>query len=402
MTLKRLNRFFSILTILAVPAAAADNLLTLQNAITIGQSQNPDHARIEAELRALTARTRLASAPASPVLGLESSGPDARTYTVSQSLGFPGKARAEVRTLEFETRKLAREMDALDQETAHSAKSAFYQLWLAGEKLRLDGQKRASFENILKIAQRRAVKETTTEVELLILETALEGVENERNDDESLKEKAVARLNLLLGRPVDSPLEIQAPPAPAYPFSIDLPRLRETLKAENPKLLAESAEIQAAGSRLKSARLSSLPDFTLTGGYITNPAFYTGKLAFTVPLYYPFSGREAIKAAGELAAARAARKLALERRLLTELEDKAAVLKALGLKLDRYNTKIIPLSERAFRVAMRNYEYGKIDFSTLKASADTWFNSMTEYAGLLAAYASGRADLELIAGAPLP
>jgi outer membrane protein TolC len=399
---KVLNWLISILLWAAPSAVAAENLLTLQDAITISQSQNPEHARIEAELSALAAQTRLAYAPASPVLGLESSGPAALTYTVSQSFGFPGKARTEARTLEFETRKLACGMAALDQETAYSAKSAFYQLWLAGEKLRLDDQKRVAFENILKIAERRSVKETTTEVELLILKTAMESVENERTDDESLKEKAMARLDLLLGRPVDSPLEIQATPAPAYPFSIDLPRLRETLKAENPKLLAEGAEILAAGSRLKSARLSSLPDFTLTGGYITNPAFYTGKLAITIPLYYRFSGREGIKAAGELAAAQAARKLALERRLLTELEDKAAVLKALGLKLDRYNTKIIPLSDRAFRVAMRNYEYGKIDFSTLKASADTWFNSMTEYAGFLADYAAGRAGLELIAGAPLP
>ncbi len=394
------NLLFGII-LLAAPAAAAD-LLTLPEAVSIALAQSPEHARFEAELRALAAQKRLAYAPASPVLGLESSGPDARTYTVSQSLAFPGKARTEAQTLEFETRKLACGMDALDQETARSVKSAFYQLWLAGEKLRLDGQKRASFENILKIAERRSVKETTTEVELLILKTAMEGVENERTDDESLKEKAIARLNLLLGRPPDSPLEIQAPSAPAYPFSIDMPRLRETLKAQNPSLKAESAEILAAGSRLKSARQKSLPDFTLTGGYVTNPAFYTGKLALTIPLYYHFSEREEIKAAGELASARAARKLALERRLLTELEDKAAVLKALGLKLDRYNTKIIPLSDRAFRVAMRNYEYGKIDFSTLKASADTWFNSMTEYAGLLADYAAGRADLELIVGAPLP
>lgn len=398
------NILIGIITFAGAAAAASADPLTLHEAISIARAQNPEHARLEAEQRALSARKRQAYAPASPVLGLESPGPDVRglTYTVSQSLGFPGKAGADAKTLEFQARKLANELEVQDQETARAVKSAFCQLWLSSERLRLDEQQRASYEKILKIAERRSVSETTSEVELLILETALEGVDNERTDDESLKEKTSARLNLLLGRPPDLPFEIQPPAMPAYPFSPDLPLLRETLEAHNPALKAESSELQAAGAGLKSARLKALPDFVLTGGYVTRPVFFIGSLSLTLPLYYPFSEREGIKAARGLVEARGAGKRAVEKRLLEALGDQTSALKALGVKLDRYKTKILPLSERAFSVALRNYGYGKIDFSTLKASADTWFNSQEEFTSLLADYAGGMAELEFIVGAPLP
>ena len=92
---------------------------------------------------------------------------------------------------------------------------------------------------------------------------------------------------------------------------------------------------------------------------------------------------------------------ALRRSLDQSLQDRLSLLEALGTKLENYKANLIPTSERASRLALANYSYGKVDYPTLTAATQAWVNSKVEYEVILTDYLTSIAELEQTIGGDL-
>lgn len=375
--------------------------LTLAGAIAQAQAQNPDLRVLAAQRESLLARKARALGPNPLAIGVTRDFNGTRQYELSQRLGVPGKSFPVAASLSAEAEAVDYERQAKELEIAREVKTAFYRLWISNRQLSVNDLRRSSFEKILAVARRRFVKNTTTEVEFLNARTLLFEVDNERADLLAAETAARTSIGILLGRSAGDPLKIQEPLPPFFPFRADRTTLRARLLAGNPALKASQAGIQAAGHRVSAAAYSAWPDIQMKGGR-DNESNYLAGIQLTVPVWYAFNERLAVRAARQDRLGQEARVDALQRDLVAAMQGHVSRLEALGSKLDNYSKNIILTAEKAFELALRNYGYGKIDYNTLAGSANTFVNARMGYERLLEEYATELAQLEVLIGGPLP
>ena len=84
--------------------------------------------------------------------------------------------------------------------------------------------------------------------------------------------------------------------------------------------------------------------------------------------------------------------------LLASFEEKLSLLQAFQEKLENFQGYLIPTSQKAFDIALKNYRFGKIDFATLTGSADAFINSKIERETLLTDELALEAEIEELLG----
>lgn len=398
----------------ATPSGESSNAQQLQLSVTQAVNKaleaSPDRAVIQAQRDSLLAKKRRALSPVSPRLGIgfgDLAGPptrenaNIRTYQLSQSFGFPGKGLIDSKGFGLDAAAADSDLAAKDLEVTRIVKSAYYDLWLSRRKLDLNATRRESFETILAIAKKRFVKETTTEVESLSTQVALENVTNERADFVALERTAESALDILLGEPTDKALSIESPPTPEISINRSRELLRNALLSKSPSLRAFDARIRAASSRVTVAQMAALPDFTLNAG-TNNLGGFAGGVQLTIPLWYFFNEQEGIDSAKKDRLVTEAQLEVQKRTLLLAFESRLNVLESQWQKLQTYKTRTIPTAERAYQVALRNYRFGKVDFATLTNATNNFINARIDYESLLMGYLTTVAVIEETVGGQIP
>lgn len=383
----------------------AAHALTIQEAFEKAKEQNPERASLVAQREALLARSNQAMAPSQPTFALgigdlaSRPGPDnsdLRTYQLSQSLGFPGKARISARSYDLDASSVGQEIVVKDLEIARLVKTAFFELWLSTQKNILNERKHSAFEKILSVAKRRFAKDTTTEVEYLSLEVDLKKIENDRADIVASERGFRVSLNTLLGLPPEAATKVDAPSfSPSV--SLNEAALRERFAKSNPTIQTLKIKTELANNRVREAKWTYLPDFKLSGGTNSFGA-YAGIVEMSFPLWFWWNENSGVKAARASFAASEADFTSRERELLSSFEGKLIALSALQEKLKNYKGVLVPNSRKAFEIALKNYRFGKIEFTTLTSSAENLVNSELEYDSLLIDFELKRAETEEMLG----
>ncbi len=217
---------------------------------------------------------------------------------------------------------------------------------------------------------------------------------------------AMARLNVLLNRPPESPIGPLDDPHEdiLLPASADLQQLAI---AHQPELQRAKLEIQRAESALVSARLERKPDFSVQGGYLVMPNQADALLA-RVGITWPNApwsrGRIDAKIAEQAAAVTAAtsRERAMESTVRLAVQD--AYVRAIGAQERALllRTTIIPQSRQAFDVSRAAYQADRADFSSILDTERGLLDARLEYFRALADFTQATADLERAIGAELP
>lgn len=223
----------------------------------------------------------------------------------------------------------------------------------------------------------------------------------------SMRIAAAARLNAILDRPGETPVPTPTlPPLPgAFPG-------RDTLAAwsvqTRPLLRGIQGEVDRAATRRVLAEREIWPDLTIgvQYGFGRMDGDYKGmggaSLGFSVPI---FAGRRQHKLRDEAAAAENVVKAQLDQ---AEAVVDAQITEALaelvqGRTLIRlYREDILPQARAAVESALASYRVGAVDFMTLVDAQMALNRFQREYYGMLAAYGSGVANLEMTVGRDLP
>jgi outer membrane protein, heavy metal efflux system len=356
-------------------------------------------------------------------------GPDAMTMRmigIEQTIPYPGKLSLERRAGEHEVDAANSSLAATKRQVVADVKDAYYELAFVDQALSIVGRNRNVLAGFIHVTETRYAVGTSGQQDVLkahveatrLAETAVTFTEERR--------AALARLNALLSRPSDIPVDNPMIPTsvaraavPAEASEIrftstalgaraadsplpPLADLQEIALRENPEIRMQDAMIAAQATRLALAKKGVLPDFNFSlqygqrGGAL--PDMVTALVSVPLPL---FKGRKqeqsVVESDAELASLQAER-AQKENEIRAEVARLVSELERSRSQLALYVKALLPQARASLTSATASYQVGRVEFLTLLDDQATVFNYETEYFRVLSDFARNLAQLERIVG----
>lgn len=344
---------------------------------------------------------------------------------VGLTVPYPGKLGLTRRVAEREADASAAALEAARLATGREVRGAYYELAFLDQALQIAQRNRDVLVSLHEVTQARYGTGSGGQQDVLrarvesgrLAETAVDLTERRR--------AALARLNAVLDRPSESPIN-----GPAIPRHIaraavvdsasqvrfvssafgarasdsPLPAVEELQRIalrESPMIREADAMVEAQAARVELARRAALPDFEVSVQYgqrTAHPDMVTATLSVPLPL------RKGRKQDAEVAAMNAELRAAGAERHARQNEIKAEISRVhSSLERDRaqlalYVKAIIPQGRAALASATSSYQAGRVEFLTVLENQATLLNYEMEYFRLLTEFATMLAELEEVVG----
>ncbi len=397
-----------LLSCLIRPVFAADNPLTLQNAVDLATQRAPQIRAREARRIAASEDLAKADALPDPTLGFgvhnfPIGGPDAFTVAqdrmtmrrigISQALPSRTKRNARREAAEAELDLAQAETVATELDVKRGAAKAWVQLWAAGRELALLQTLREQSALAVRAARARLSGGRGAASEVLAARSTELVLDNRLDDARSRIEQARAGLARWTGE-LPGTVAASQPPDFSQPPMTEA-RLLASLDRQG-ALLTWDAREASADAALALARAEKRPDWTVGGGFARRGAGASNvvwlEIGVGLPLFPGNRQDRGISArSADLEAVRASREDA--RRMQAEAVRKAyARWQGLGLQVARYQDSLLPVARDRGRAALAAYAGGSPLQSWLDARDDEIDDSL-DYADALAAWGQAWADL---------
>jgi cobalt-zinc-cadmium efflux system outer membrane protein len=208
-----------------------------------------------------------------------------------------------------------------------------------------------------------------------------------------------ARLNALLGRAVDRPVE---PLLPMVVTAVPFDAVTEAL-ARHPAMALASAEIAREEAELARLQGERRPDFVVGGGYMLTPGdagAWTARAGITWP-NAPWSRKRLdadIEAQSRRVAAAAARRDAAASAIRRNLHEAQVQMDAARQRAELISSTLLPHVEHALDVSRAGYSAGRAEFGDVIDAQRIVLDMEVEYASARAAVALAFAGLDRAMG----
>ena len=242
------------------------------------------------------------------------------------------------------------------------------------------------------------------QIEVAMLEDRLKGLEQ-------LRPAVVAKLNAILNRPAESPLDWPKP-EPYAAVTVEFAPLFAGMLKQNPDLIALEHRIAAMRSRETLAQSKSKPNFELGFGFkdMPEPSSGMGSTSSDDPLMAMISISLPIWSESYAAARRAARaerlqvvheKIQLENTLGSQIKQALYELQDADRRIVLYRDTVLPKAQEMLTSSETAYQAGAIDFLSLIDAQRSILQFRLEYEELIADSGKALAELEMLAGGSL-
>jgi outer membrane protein TolC len=344
---------------------------------------------------------------------------------VSQTLPYPGKLSLASTIAERELAAARAELDGVQLEVVRDTKTAYYELAYLDLAFRIVERSRDALLNTIKATEASYAVGRGGQQDVLRarVEAARLGEEAVALREE--RHAALARLNAVLDRPSDTPIE-----APAFPPALvraavadsasqvrfaspslgaraaDSPLppvadLQMLAVRNNPTLRAHESGIAAQAARVELARKSHLPDVDIALAYGHRSGFsdmVSATVTVPIPLQKGRKQNELLAAARATLAVEEAGHHEMVNQLRSEVAQGVADLERDRAQLALYKRAVLPQAHGAFEAALAGYQVGRADFLILLDAQTTVFNYETAYYRALTDFAKSLAELERVVG----
>ena len=370
---------FSALALQAEPLPG-ENLAGL---LAVAKANNPELNGMRHELTAAEARVQSAGALPDPRLRTEwmdltRGGQQSPTldpsrvgtvrYTLMQEIPWFGKRDLKREIAELEADGAKGRALGTWADVAGRIKVNFAQLYFVHRNEQLTREILDLMTRLEKVAQVRYSGGLAAQQDVIRAQVEQTNMRNELIALETEQHHLHARLNALLARPSNAPLQepAQLRKLPT-PVALDYATLEERVRTRNPQLFADESKIKAAEKSRDLTYKNRYPDFTLG----VSPIQYQSAIKeweLMVELNIPLqqSSRRAQERESEsmLNAARS-RKEATTNQVSAELAEALAGIEAARRTENLLANSLLPQAELTFKAALAGYETGKVDFATL-------------------------------------
>jgi outer membrane protein TolC len=396
---------------LVVASPPTADTLRLEEAVRLARAANP---MLRAErLRAVAAAERVPQAGAFPepqlTLGLENRPVSGfgtedmmtmNTVSVTQMLPWPGRrgsAREAARG-----RARADSLDGVEAEAMLVAgvKTAYAHLATIDRSLAVMQETGFLLRGLREVSAARYAVGETVQQDVLQAEVVAAGMAVDIAVMEQDRLAQAARLNALLGREAEIPIEALEPPAIGGPLPpVDsLMRLAVTYR---PGLAAAEARRQSAAEEVRAAGRASLPDLMVGVEYGFRPRYgdmMSLMVGASIPLFRGSRQRPLEREMEAMKAMEEARALELRNETFARL----AELRAEADRAQRmdvlFSTQVLPQAQAAVEAAQTAYRTGRADFMTLVESQMAVNRYAVERLRLRAVYRAAVSEIEALLG----
>jgi outer membrane protein TolC len=377
--------------------------IELEQAVTLALDHSLELASIRARSDAIRAASSYAGALPDPTLSLNAMNMPTDTFNLdqepmtqmqvalSQSFPFPGKRKLRREAVEYQ----ASASDQMEIERRSAITSdvrvAWWQLMSLDKSLQIVEQNKDLMRDFVQIAQTKYRVGNGLQQDVLLAQLELSRLLDRELRLQGMRRSARARLNSLMNRQSDWPLDLPgSPKSTALP---ELPAERQLLQmAETDRALIDVQRdlVDSANANLELARKDRWPDFKLGVGYGFRQGYdplrstdrsdlLSVMLSINVPLY---SGSKQTKAVEQ-------RAYELSRRTLVMQDTLRGVESAVSENLATYlasrdqvlllDTAIIPQAQQTVSSMLAGYQVNEVDFLNLVNTQITLYNAQINY-----------------------
>ena len=415
--MKRIDAFFLVVLLVSIavnsPAEAQPlKELTLQRAITIALAQNPNIRAALKRYEAAVARTKQAKAFPEPAVYWDSdlqpnffgfSGSAESYVGISQLIEFPGRRHYRGKVAEKEAEVAYSDTDIARLELILQVKIAFHEVLLAQEREKYARENLTLAEDFLQKAQIRYQAGSVARFEVLRAEVEVARAENQLRIASNEVDLTKAKLNFLLARRIDEPLELEGELERA-PYTPQLQQLLKEAEQKRPELQGMSYAIKAQQYAGSLAKLSYLPDLDLqlNRHYLQDEGtFWDVVLSFSLPIFFWQRQQGEIAEARARAASLEAKSAYLNNQIALEVKDAYLRVLATQDRITLYKEKILKEAEEIYRIAIRSYQEGEIGYLEVLEARRTLMGIRLSYADVLLENQVAVAELEKATAADL-
>ena len=265
------------ISISAVPLRADE--LDLDALIQEALKNNPNLSVLRARLTAFEAKIPQAGALEDPSFRFEVSNLPLRNFNLSstpmsgnqfvlsQKFSLPGKQRARERSAQFASESVAWLLRDRELAIANAVKQPFLELAYVTRAIAIMKKNRVLLQDLVRIARTKYAVGKGLLQDVLKAQVSLSALDTELIAFRAEKQLAEARLNLVLNRPVQSPLG--TPPdtigLSGVPMTVDA--LQAEVDEAHPSLKAMEQSIMMWQAQVDVARRNLWPDMTVNLGY---------------------------------------------------------------------------------------------------------------------------------------
>ena len=387
-----------------VPAMELASSLTLQEALALALSGNPDLAVAAREVEATQAAVLQGSARPNPELSAQIEDTRAATRTttiqINQPIELGGKRSARIEAAERERDIAAADLRTRRAEVRALVVAAFHAVLAAQERVRLSTDSSDLARRASEAAAKRVQAGKVSPVEETKARVAEAGARLEAVQAQSELRSARQSLAATWGNPVPRFERAQASGAGA-----ELPPLptAEALAARataSPALARAQIEVQRRQALTGVERARRVPDLTLSLGVKRDAELGRSQaiLGLSIPLPVFDSNRggllEALrredKARDELAAAQV--------RLRVEALQARERLAATHAEAQMLRGDVLPGAQSAYDAAVKGFELGKFDFLDVLDAQRTLFQARSQHLRALAEAQRAAAEIDRLLG----
>ena len=328
-------------------------------------------------------------------------------FMFSQALPGMGKRalRSDIATQAVTTAKAL--LEAKKREVAARVRTAYYDLLLSGDEVRLHHEQVALARQALESARIRYTVGRVPQQDVLKAQIALTKLVGHLIEFEQAGLLARATLNTLTGRLPDALLEVVGDyrPPSALP---NLTELEHIAIANRPELIASQSEIKRDELAIQLARKAYTPDFTVGAGYMLMPSGspvrnnYMAELTVNLPWLNRRKHDSEISQANAQAELQGAEYGQLRAAVLHQMQE--ALIRAQSAKrlAELYKNTLRPQAQATFKAANAAYQTDRTDFLNLLDSQNSMLEVEYSYYRALADFEQRLAELELAVGAAVP
>lgn len=366
--------------VFAQEAALGANVDSL---INYAKTRNPEYAAMQAEAEASGERVTPAGALPDPKFRTElrditrfgeqnatlsPSRVGSTRYLLMQDIPWFGKRDLKREIAELEADGAKGRALGTWADVAGRIKVNFAQLYYVHRNEQLTREILDLMTRLEKIAQVRYSGGLAAQQDVIRAQVEQTNIRNELIALETEQHHLHARLNALLARPNNAPLQVPAQlrKLPA-PVTLDYATLEERVRTRNPQLFSDESKIKAAEKSRDLTYKNRYPDFTLG----VSPIQYQNAIKewelmveLNIPLQQ-FSRRSQERESESMLNAARSRKEATTNQVSAELAEALSGIEAARRTENLLANSLLPQAELTFKAALAGYETGKVDFATL-------------------------------------
>lgn len=288
-----------------------------------------------------------------------------------------------------------------------NVRKAFFDMLHAQDEIRIHDQHVGIAQQAIEAARIKYSVGKIPQVEILKAQLALTRLAEHMIRFDRDAEVARARLNTLMGRQPETPLEVQGD----YAVDVPLPTLAALVSSamQSRPDLAEALTAEAKSRKEEAlAQKTMVPDFSVSAGYMLMPSGQNPRNNYMVEgsMTLPWLNRGKHDAeVREVAAATSvndAEVTSIKAEALGQIEESLAEARAAQRLARVYEDSLKPQADQTLHAAVVAYENDQTSFLDLLDSQMTVVDVDLASVDSLADFNMKMADLEMAVGAPLP